>query len=47
MHRLLRGKVVFHGPDGDECWDQARELKLERAAVRYLGELPEHVVFGL
>jgi len=20
MQRLLRGKVVFHGPDGDECW---------------------------
>ncbi len=47
MQRLLRGRVVFHGSDSDECWDKARELKLERAAVRYLGEPPEHVVFGL
>ena len=42
MHRVLRGKVVFHGSDGDECWYKAIELNLPRA-VRYLGEYPEHL----
>src|SRR6516225_9440727 len=42
MQRVLGGKIVFHGPDGDECWHKARELNLDRVAVRFLGEYPEH-----
>jgi hypothetical protein len=44
---VLGGKVVFHGPDADECYYKAMELKLDRIAVRYLGEYPEHMVLGL
>ena len=47
MQRVLGGKIVFHGPDGDECWHKARELNLDRVAVRFLGEYPEHMVLGL
>jgi hypothetical protein len=34
LHRLLRGKVVFHGPDPDDRWYKAIELNRDRAAVR-------------
>jgi len=44
---LLRGKVIFHSPNRDEIWQKARELKLDRIAVRYLGEYPEHMVLWL
>jgi hypothetical protein len=47
MQRLKSGKVIFHSPIRGEVWDKARELKLERVAVRYLGEYPEHMVLGL
>jgi len=47
MQRLLRGKVVCHGPDGDELLRKATELKLDHIAVRYLGEWPEDMVFIL
>jgi hypothetical protein len=47
MQRLLAGKVVFRGSDGDECWHKARELKLDRVAVRYLGTWPEDMVLVL
>jgi hypothetical protein len=47
MQRLLRGKVVFHGPDGDECWRKATELNLPQAAVRDLGEWPGDMVIVL
>jgi hypothetical protein len=44
---VLRGKVVFHGPDPDELLRKARESKLDRIAIRYLGEYPEHMVLGI
>jgi hypothetical protein len=44
---VLRGKVVFHSPGRDAVWHKAQELKLDRIAVRYLGEYPEHMVLGL
>ena len=47
MQRLKSGKVVFHSPDRTAVWDMARELNLDHVAVRYLGPLPEHMVFGL
>lgn len=47
MQRLLGGKVIFHSPDRAAVWDKLGELKLDRAAVRYLGEYPEYMVFGL
>jgi predicted RNase H-like HicB family nuclease len=45
--RLLAGKVVFHGPDHDEVYRKARELQLDRIAVRYLGTWPEDMVLIL
>jgi hypothetical protein len=45
--RLKSGKVIFHSPVRGEVWDKARKLKLDRVAVRYLGEYPEHMVLGL
>ncbi len=33
MQRLLRGKVVFHGPDGDECWHSATELNRDISPI--------------
>ena len=44
---VLSGKVVFHSPDRSEVWCKATELKLEKVAVRYLGEVPEHMVLSL
>ena len=44
---VIRGKVVFHSPVRGEVWDKARELKLDGAAVRYLGDYPEHMVLGI
>jgi len=44
---VIRGKVVFHSPNSDEIYRKATELKLNRIAVRYLGEYPEHLVLGL
>jgi hypothetical protein len=44
---VVGGKVVFHSPDGDECYRKAKELKLDRIAVRYLGEYPEHMVLAI
>jgi hypothetical protein len=44
---VVRGKVIFHSPVRDEVWDKARELGIDGAAVRYLGEYPEHMVLGI
>jgi hypothetical protein len=44
---VLRGKVVFHSRNGDAIYHKAMELKLDRIAVRYLGEYPEPMVLGL
>ncbi|MFI5454423.1 MAG: hypothetical protein ACHRXM_03145 [Isosphaerales bacterium] len=44
---VLAGKVVFHSPERDAVWRKAQELKLDRTAVRYLGEYPEHMVLWL
>ena len=47
MQRLKSGKVIFQSPVRGEVWDKAREIKLDRVAVRYLGEYPGHMVLGL
>jgi hypothetical protein len=47
MQRLLSGRVIFRSPVRGEVWDKARELKLDRVAVRYLGEYPEHMLLWL
>jgi hypothetical protein len=44
---VLRGRVIGHGPDPDDLLRRARELKLDRIAIRYLGEYPEHMVLGI
>jgi hypothetical protein len=45
--KVLSGRVVFHSPDHDEIYRKATEFKLDRIAVRYLGEYPEHMVLWL
>ena len=45
--RLLRGKVLFHSPNRDEIYRKARELGLERIAVRFLGTWPEDMALVL
>lgn len=47
MQRVLGGKVIFHSPDRTAVWEKVGELKIDRVAVRFLGEYPEHMVFGL
>jgi hypothetical protein len=47
MQRLLSGKVIFHSLERDAVWQKALELKLDRIAVRYLGEYPEDMVLLL
>jgi hypothetical protein len=44
---VIAGKVVFHSPNRDEIYRRATELKLDKIAVRYLGEYPEHMVLSL
>jgi hypothetical protein len=45
--RLRAGKVLFHSPDRDEVYRKARELRLDRIAVRYLGTWPEDMALVL
>jgi hypothetical protein len=45
--RLLGGKVLYHSPDRDEVYRKARELRLDRIAVRYLGTWPEDMALVL
>ncbi len=47
MQRLLAGRVIFHSPDRAAVWEKVGELRLDRVAVRFLGEYPEPMVFGL
>ena len=44
---VIRGKVVFQSSDADAVYRKAQELKLDRIAVRYLGEYPEHMLINL
>jgi hypothetical protein len=44
---LRAGKVLFHSPDRDEVYRKARELRLDRIAVRYLGTWPEDMALVL
>lgn len=44
---LLGGHVLFHSPDRDAVYQKAIDLKLPRAAFRYMGEVPEDMVFIL
>jgi hypothetical protein len=45
--RLLGGKVLYHSPDRDEVYRKARELQLDRIAVRYLGTWPQDMALVL
>jgi hypothetical protein len=44
---VIRGKVVFHSPNHDAIYQRPTELGLDRIAVRFLGEYPEHLLLGL
>lgn len=41
------GRVLFHGPDRDEVYRKARELRPGRFAVFYLGTYPEPMAVNL
>jgi hypothetical protein len=41
------GKVLFHGPDGDEVCRKAAEYPPGRYALQFLGEFPEDLVLVL
>jgi hypothetical protein len=45
--RLLGGKFLYHSPDRDEIYRKAKELRLDRIAVRYLGTWPEDMALVL
>jgi hypothetical protein len=45
--RLLGGKVLYHSPDRDEVYRKAKEWRLDRIAVRYLGTWPEDMALVL
>jgi hypothetical protein len=47
FQHLLAGKVLYHGPDRDEVYGKAIELRPGSFAFRYLGELPEDMAFLL
>jgi hypothetical protein len=47
MSHLLGGRVVFHSSSRDEVDRKAIELRLPYFAVRYLGTMPENMVFVL
>ena len=47
QQRLLAGKVLYRSPDRDEVYRMARELRLDRIAVRYLGTWPEDMALVL
>ncbi len=42
---ILAGRVLFHSPDRDAVYRKATELRPGRFACRYLGEVPEDMVF--
>ena len=44
---VLAGKVRFHGPDRDEAYRKAGELRPGRFAVLYLGTWPENMALVL
>ncbi len=47
QHRLIAGKVVYHGPDRDAVYRKATELHLDRIAVRFLGNWPDDMALVL
>jgi len=46
-NKLLAGRVLFHNPDRDEVDRKLLELRPNRFAFRYLGDLPEHMAMIL
>jgi hypothetical protein len=45
--QLLAGRVLFHSRDREEVYRKAIELRPGHFAFRYLGELPEDMIFVL
>jgi hypothetical protein len=45
--RLFAGKVRFHGPDREEVYRRAIDLRPGLFAFRYLGAMPEDMAFVL
>lgn len=44
---VLSGRVLFHGPDHDEVWRKAEELRPGHFAVFYFGPFPDDMEFLL
>ncbi len=38
---VVRGTVLFHGPDRDELYREAQRLMPKRAAVLFTGKIPQ------
>ena len=44
---VLGGKVIFHSTERGEVYQKMKALTELRHAVRYIGQLPEEMVFAL
>ena len=38
---VIRGNVVFHGPDKEDLYSKMEELQPACSAIRFVGRLPE------
>ncbi|MFI5455196.1 MAG: hypothetical protein ACHRXM_07055 [Isosphaerales bacterium] len=45
--RVVAGKVLFHSLKRDEVYQKALELRPRHSAFRFLGTIPEDMVFVL
>jgi hypothetical protein len=45
--RVVAGKVLFHSPNREEVYQKAIELRPGDFAFRYLGTIPDDMVFVL
>jgi hypothetical protein len=47
QQRLLAGEVLYHHADRAAVYRKAKELQLDRVAVRYLGSWPDDTALVL
>ena len=45
--RVLAGTVLFHSPSREEVYRKALELRPKNSAFRFLGTIPDEMVFVL
>ena len=44
---VLGGKVAFHSTDKNDVYQKMKDLPQLNHAIRYIGKLPENVVYAL